>query len=95
MAWRERREVLRHVNRGQAMRTRKDARLAVLAARQQQRYWRIAWLFGPLASLFLVPNWLSVAINAVLLGIATGAYAYFRHRRAIQSEQANLERLER
>lgn len=93
MPWRDRREVLRHVNKGQAMRKRKDARIAVLAARQQQRYWRIAWMFGPLAALFLVPNWVAVAINAVLLGLVTGGYGWFRHRRAVESEQANLERL--
>ncbi len=95
MTWRDRREVLRTVGRGQAMRKRSDARLAVMAARQQQRYWRYAWLLGPLVSVFLVPDWIAVAINAVLITLATGGFAWFKHRRAQESEQANLERLKR
>lgn len=95
MTWSQRREILRMVGKGQAMRKRTDARLAVLAARQQQRYWQWAWVMGPLAALFLVPDWLAVAVNAVLLGAATGGFAWFKRRRAKESEQANLERLTR
>ncbi|MBY5162805.1 hypothetical protein [Salsipaludibacter albus] len=94
MAWGQRREVLRSVNRGQAMRRRKDARLAVMVARQQQRYWRWAWLFAPVVALILLPNWVAVAVNAVLLGLVMGGFAWFRHRRAVESERANLERLQ-
>ncbi len=95
MTWGQRREVLRAVNKGQAMRRRKDARLAVMVARQQQRYWRWAWALAPLVALILLPNWLAVAVNALLLALVMGAFAWFRNRRATESERANLERLER
>lgn len=95
MTWSERREILKAVNKGQAMRQRKQARLAVATARQQQRYWRWAWLFAPLVALILIPNWVSVAINAALLAILMGSFSWWRHRRAAASEQANLERLQR
>ncbi len=94
MTWGQRREVLRTVGRGQAMRKRSDARLAVMAARQQQRYWKLAWLLGPVVSLLLIPNWIAVLVNAVLISAITGAFAWFKHRRARESEQANLERLQ-
>jgi hypothetical protein len=95
MTWGQRREVLRTVNKGQAMRRRKDARLAVMVARQQQRYWRWAWVLAPLVALILWPNWVAIAVNAVLVALVMGGFAWFRFRRASESERANLERLER
>lgn len=95
MGWGQRREFLRTVGRGEAMRKRSDARIAVMVARQQQRYWKWAWLLGPLVSLFLLPDWIALAINAALISAVTGGFAFYKHRRAVASEQANLERIQR
>ena len=94
MAFRERREILRAVARGQAMRRRKDARLAVATARQQQTYWKWAWLIAPVVSLISIPNWAVVAVQGVLLSGLMGGYAWHRIRRARQAEEANLARLD-
>lgn len=94
MAFRERREILRAVARGQPMRRRKDARLAVATARQQQSYWKYAWLIAPAVSLISIPNWALVAVQAVLLSGLMGGYAWHRIRRARQAEEANLGRLD-
>jgi hypothetical protein len=90
LTFKQRREILRAVNRGEAITSRKQARIAVGAARQQQRYWRWAWLLGPAAGLFLIPNWTAVAFNALLLGALMGGLAYWRYRRAQRAEYANL-----
>lgn len=95
MTWGQRREVLRTVGRGQAMRKRSDARLAVMAARQQQRYWKWAWVIGPVVSLMLIPNWVAVVVNAAVISAVTGAFAFWKYRRATESEAANLDRLQR
>ena len=44
----DRRRILRAVNRGELLDRRKEAALAVVLARRQQRFWRYAWLMGPL-----------------------------------------------
>ncbi len=90
----QRREILRAVARGQAMRRRKDARLAVYTARNQQKYWKVAWLIAPLVALFALPDLLAVAIQAVLLGAITGSFAWYRITRARRAEAANLARLD-
>ena len=94
MTFGQRREILRAVARGQAMRRRKDARLAVYTARNQQKYWKVAWLIAPLVSLFALPDLLAVAIQAVLLGAITGTFAWYRISRARKAEEANLARLD-
>lgn len=94
MTFGQRREILRAVARGQAMRRRKDARLAVFTARNQQKYWKWAWLIAPLVALFALPDLLAVAIQAILLSVITGGFAWYRISRARTAEAANLARLD-
>lgn len=94
MSFSQRREILRAVARGQAMRRRKDARLAVATARNQQRYWKFAWLMAPAVALVALPDWAAVAVQAVLLSTIMGGFAFYRIRRAHQSEEANIARLD-
>jgi len=94
MTFRERREILRAVARGRAMRRRKDARLAVATARQQQTYWKWAWLIAPAVALISIPDWAAVAVQALLLSTIMGGFAWHRMRRAAQAEVANLARLD-
>lgn len=89
----DRRRIMRSVTRGQGLTNRREARLGVGVARQQQRYWRYAWLIGPAMGLIQLPDPVGVAITA-LLGILTmGGLSVFRIRRATAAEAANLERL--
>lgn len=94
MSFRQRREILRAVGRGQPMRRRKDARLAVATARNQQRYWKFAWLMAPAVALVALPDWAAVAVQAVLLTTIMGGFAWHRIRRARQAEEANIARLD-
>jgi hypothetical protein len=94
LTYKQRRAILRAVNRGEALESRKDARIAVGAARQQQRYWRWAWVFGPLAALLLFNRGMvQVVVNGALLGLVLGTLSFFRYRRAQKAEAANLERI--
>lgn len=89
----DRRRIFRAVNRGEGMTNRKQARIAVGAARQQLRYWRWAWLFGPAMGLVRIPDWAAVGVTAVLGTLLMGGISLYRIRRASAAEQANLERL--
>ena len=89
----DRRRIMRAVNRGEGLSARRDARLAVGLARQQQRYWSRAWWFGPLVGVVLVPAWLQVLVAAVVGTAMMGAMSAWRLRRARACEHANLERL--
>ncbi len=89
----DRRRILRSVNRGEGLENRKEARIGVGVARQQLRYWRWAWLFGPAMGLIRIPDWIAVAITALLGGLLMGALSLWRIRRAQRAEQANLERI--
>lgn len=88
----ERRTIIRAVNRGQAVEVRKHAPLAVGVARRQQRFWRWAWVFGPImvaVNVALVP--LEVALlNGALVTLALGAASTFWFRRAKRAEALNL-----
>lgn len=94
--WRElpaadRRRIVRAVNRGRAVESRREAALAVVTARSQQRFWSKAWLLGPIATLFaLGQGWQAYLINAVMGTAVLGAMAYFWTRRAARAERANL-----
>lgn len=89
----DRRRILRSVSRGQGLDDRKEARIGVGVARQQLRYWRWAWMFGPAMGLVRVPDWTAVAITALLGGLLMGGLSVWRLRRAARAEQANLERI--
>lgn len=93
MAFAERRRILRSVNKGHGLENRRDARVGVGVARQQQRYWRWAWIFGPLMGLVRVPAWTEVATTALLGAALMGALSVWRIRRAQRAERENLERL--
>lgn len=89
----DRRRILKAVARGEGMTDRREARVAVGVARQQQRYWRWAWLFGPAMGLVQIPAWSAVAVTAVLGALLMGGLSVHRSRRAAAAEQANLDRL--
>lgn len=94
LSFAERRAFLRQVRRGQAAPTRKEARVAVGVARQQQKYWRFAWLFGPAIALLLSGRSTSDLVLSALLGtLAMGGLSWHSFRRARRAEQANLELL--
>lgn len=95
LEFRDRRRILRSVSRGQGLENRGDAKVGIGVARQQQRYWRRVWVFGPIMGLALVPDWIQVAVAAVLGTALMGGLSAWRLRRARVAEQANLERLER
>lgn len=91
---RERRAIVRAVNRGQAMTKKRDAELAIGVARRQQRFWTRAWLLGPaiaivqvlLTPIGLMEGLFLAAWGAVLLGMMA-AWWWTRARR---SEMLNL-----
>lgn len=91
----DRRRILRAVNRGQVLQDRRDAALAVVLARRQQRFWRSAGFLAPVIG--LVVAWLTGrgADTAVLLGNAAvgslvlGAMALWSLRRARRAEEGN------
>lgn len=93
LSFADRRRFLKAVNRGEGMQTRKDARLGVGVARQQMRYWRWAWLFGPAMGLVMIPDWTSVIVTALLGGVLMGGLSLYRLRRAAAAERANLDRI--
>lgn len=77
------------------MDTRADARIAVGTARQQQRYWRWAWLLGPAIGVVFIPEWAAVAVNAAFGSALMGALSWFRIRRAREAEQANIDQVQK
>lgn len=89
----DRRRIFRAVNRGETLPSRKEARIAVGAARQQLRYWRKAWWFGPLMGLVFLPEWSTVVLASVMGTGIMGAMSWHRMRRAARAEQGNLERI--
>jgi len=92
MTFRERRRIIKAVNRGQALPDAKDARLAVGVASNQMRFWRLAWLIGPAGALFqLGQGWVQFAINAVVVTAVIGTLSLWFHRRAARARAANVE----
>ncbi len=93
----DRRKIGRAVNRGQPVEKRAHAVFAVGVARRQQRFWRYAWLLGPVIGLAQLPF---VEVEAALFNLAfgtlvLGAMAAYWHWRARQAEAANLKIVER
>lgn len=93
LPYKDRRRMLKAVNRGHGMDDRKEARIGVGVARQQQAYWRWAWVIGPLIGLVRVPEWSMVVVTALLGTALMVPFSIVRMRRARHAEQANLERL--
>ncbi len=90
----ERRSIIRAVNKGQAVEKRKHAPLAVGVARQQQRFWKWAWVVGPVIGLVqLRAGWQAAAVNGVLGTLFLASICWFWIRRAKSAEAANLARM--
>ncbi len=88
----ERRAIARAVNRGRAVEKRSHAVFAVGVARRQQRFWRYAWLLGPLIGLVQIPfvELEAALFNLVLGTVILGAMSAYWLWRARQAEAANL-----
>ncbi len=87
-----RRAIIRTVNRGQAVETRKYARVAVAVARRQLRFWKYAWLVGPalgLLQLTVSPPEVALA-NGMFGTLILAGFAWFWIRRARRAEELNL-----
>ena len=92
----DRRRVLRAVNKGQVLDSRKEAALAVIMARRQQRFWRWAWLAGPLLSIplgsLLGVEGLGNQVAYALFGAGILiAMSIFYTRRAQRAEEGNAD----
>jgi hypothetical protein len=96
---RERRAIMRAVNRGQAVEDRRHADLAIGVARRQQRFWRYAWLLGPSLALIqslLTPIGLQEGLLLAAWGtMLLGGMAWWWHSRAARSELLNAELVRR
>ena len=93
---RDRRRILRAVNRGELLERRKEAALAVVMARRQQRFWRWAWLLGPVLSIPLAQllgvEGLGNQIAYALFGAGILlAMSIFYTRRARRAEELNAD----
>lgn len=90
---RQRREVVRAVNRGRVLEDRRLAALAVGLAQRQQRFWRWAWLMGPaigLVQLFFVPA-TAALINAGIGTVTLGLVSWWWYSRARKAEVGNRQ----
>jgi hypothetical protein len=96
---RQRRAIMRSVNRGQAVEDRRHADLAIGVARRQQRFWRYAWLLGPtiaLAQSALTPIGLQEGLLLAAWGtMLLGGMAWWWHSRAARSELLNAQLVRR
>ncbi len=92
----DRRRILRAENRGQVLESRKEAALAVVMARRQQRFWRWAWLLGPLMAIPLA-NLVGIeglgrqAAYALFGAAVLLAMSGFYTRRARRAEEGNTD----
>lgn len=87
-----RRRIVRAVNKGEVLESRKEAALAVATARRQQRFWKKAWMLGPLAALLVIGQGIVPYLaNALLSTAIIGLMAFFWSRRAERAAAANLE----
>lgn len=90
-----RRRIVRAVNKGEALEKRREAALAVATARRQQRFWKRAWLIGPIAALITVNQGIvAYAANAVLSTAIIGLMGLWWYRRAERAAALNLEAAE-
>lgn len=92
----DRRRILRAVNRGQVLDSRKEAALAVVMARRQQRFWRWAWLLGPVlaAPLAILVGIEGIGQQAAYVLLGAGmmlAMSSFYTRRARRAEEGNID----
>lgn len=89
----QRRAIIKAVNKGRAVEQRKHAPLAVGVARQQQRFWRWAWVVGPVIGLVqLRAGWQVALVNGLLGTLFLAGMSWFWVNRARRAEEANLQR---
>lgn len=94
LEFKQRRQILKAVGRGQAVQDRRVARIAVGTARQQQRYWRWAWIWGLGPAILVIGQGLAVLVVYMVLGLLMmGALSWWRLQKARESERLNLELL--
>ncbi|MFO7959499.1 MAG: hypothetical protein R6U94_00955 [Nitriliruptoraceae bacterium] len=88
----ERRSIVRAVNRGRAVEVRKHAPLAVHIAHRQMRFWKWSWVIGPAVGLLQIGQLgpVAAALNALLATALLGSMSAFFYLRAQRSAQANL-----
>jgi len=89
----QRRAVVKAVNRGRAVETRKHAPLAVHIAYRQMRFWKWSWLIGPAVGLLQIGQLgpAAAVVNALLATALLGSMSAFFYLRAQRSARANLE----
>ena len=92
----DRRRIIRAVNRGQVVDDRKLAVIAVGVARRQQRFWKWAWVLGPVIGMVqsFFPD-VSIEAAAVNSLVATGLLlllCIWWFTRAKRAESLNLEK---
>ena len=88
----QRRAVIKAVNRGRAVETRKHAPLAVHLANRQMRFWKWSWVIGPAIGLLQIGQLgpAAAVLNALLATALLGSMSAFFYLRAQRSAQANL-----
>jgi hypothetical protein len=91
---RERRAIVRAVNRGEAMAKKRDAELAVGVARRQQRFWTRAWLLDPAIAVVQVLatpiGWMEGLLLGLWGAVLLGMMAAWWWTRARRAEMLNL-----
>jgi hypothetical protein len=90
--FKERRAIVRAVNRGRAVDNKAHAGLAVGVARRQQRFWRVAWLLGPIIAVvqLIFSDLESAVTNGIIGTVALGMMSAYWLWRAKRSEELNL-----
>lgn len=88
----QRRAVVKAVNRGRAVETRKHAPLAVHIAHRQMRFWKWSWVIGPAVGLLQIGQLgpAAAVLNALLATALLGSMSAFFYLRAQRSAEANL-----
>jgi hypothetical protein len=86
-----RRAIIKAVNKGRAVETRKHAPIAVGVAQRQQRFWRWSWLMGPAIALVqaLVVDLMTAALNGMVATLGLVALSLWFSTRARRAEDAN------
>jgi hypothetical protein len=89
----QRRAVMRAVNRGQAVEVRTHAPMAVAVAQRQLKFWKWAWLLGPALGAFqlLVVPLEAALLNAGLATLGLGVVSFIWYRRADRAERLNRD----
>lgn len=92
LSFRERRQIVKAVNRGRTLDDPGKAHLAVSVARSQMRFWRWSWLLGPVVALIQIGEGVEVfLVNAVFATLILGGLSLFFYRRAGRAETRHLE----